>query len=122
GKDGQNTFAGMWDDLASQDGTTRVHHAIWGLVAGKAAAVAHLKTVLVPVPKKDLTELDRLFKELDSEVFEVREKASKDIETLGEAAEPALRKLFQSTTSPEARQRARQLLARLAVSLPSSKS
>jgi HEAT repeat protein len=56
--------------------------------------------------------------ELDSEHFAVRKKASEELEQLGEAAEPALRKLLASRPSLEVRRRAECLLEKLEGTAP----
>src|SRR5262249_62021977 len=52
----------------------------------------------------------RLIAQLDDDDFTVRERATTDLEKLGAAAEPALRKALQETNSAEVRLRAQRLL------------
>jgi WD40 repeat protein len=55
----------------------------------------------------------RLIKDLDDDDFDVREKASAELGKLGVDAALALRRLLERRPSPEARARARRLLARI---------
>jgi hypothetical protein len=55
-----------------------------------------------------------LIRDLDSERFETREKASKALLLIGKPAEAALRQTLTAETSPEVRRRIEDLLARLA--------
>jgi hypothetical protein len=51
-----------------------------------------------------------LLAELDSEEFRVRSRAAKELERLGEAVEPALRRALKEKPSVEVRRRIQQLL------------
>ena len=57
--------------------------------------------------------------DLDSERFEVRSQAGRELERLGEGVVPALRKSLDNKPSPEMRRRAEVLIERLASSAPS---
>jgi WD40 repeat protein len=103
---------GLWKDLAGADGK-RVHGAIWGLARRPAETVAFLKTKLAPLPVIDGARLAQLVKDMDHDSFAVREKATMELEGLGEVAEPALRRLVIDPPSLEVKQRAKGLLAKL---------
>ena len=105
-------LASLWQELAADDGG-RAHHAIWGLVGREAEAVPYLKTVLKPFAKPNADKLDQFIKDLDDDSFAVREKAAKELQNLGEMAEPALRKLLANPPSLEAELRAKTLLAQV---------
>jgi hypothetical protein len=110
--DSQPILQALWKDLASKDGA-QVHKAVWGLVGRPRKAVAYLQTLLKPVLGVDAKILGQLTNEIDSESFHVREKATKELQKLGDLAEPALRKLAADPPSLEAKLRATGLLEKL---------
>lgn len=65
------------------------------------------------VKKADPKRIDRLIAELDDDTFEVRLQATQELQSLGEAAGPAMRKALEATPSPEVKVRLRQALALL---------
>src|SRR5262249_25848671 len=66
----------------------------------------------------DARRIERLIAELDDDVFEVREKASKELVAAGKGAEPLLRKALEKGPAVEAGRRLRALLD--ALSQPAS--
>jgi hypothetical protein len=104
----------MWKELAAADAAA-AHQAIAKLTAS-SGAVAALEERLPPAPKLDANRLERLFGDLDTEEFSAREKATREIEKLGEVAQPAIeRALARKEVSAEARRRLEGLQNRLAV-------
>lgn len=103
----------LWADLAVQDGA-KVHQSIWRLVARPAEAIAHLRTCLKPVAAVDGQVLAQLIKDLDSEQFRVRQKATQALHKLAELAAPALQKAVADAPNLEVRRRAEGLLQVLA--------
>jgi WD40 repeat protein len=101
----------LWMDLAAQD-AGRAYQAISTLVMSQDRSVSFLKKHLAPVPAVDNKELARLIADLDSNQFMVREKASTQLEKLGELAVPACRQALHSTTSVEVRRRLEAILER----------
>src|SRR5262249_4556906 len=78
------------------------------------AAVAFLKTRLFPVPSPDAALARRatqFVEELNADAFDARQKATVELEKLGAAAVPALRKALASRPSLEGRPRVEQILA-----------
>jgi hypothetical protein len=69
------------------------------------------------VPPADAALVARLIKELDSNEFAVREKASAELTKLGARAEPALRKAMADRPPLEVTQRLQALLARVEAEL-----
>ena len=65
-----------------------------------------------PVPKPDPVRVAALIRDLDSDDFETREKATRELALFGDVAAPALREAAKSS-SPETRRRANELLAPL---------
>jgi WD40 repeat protein len=103
----------LWEDLLSADGG-QSYRSMRTLHASPAAAVAFLKERVPPAVAADPKQVEKLLGELDSERFEVRQGALKELEQLGELAAPSLRKALEGKPSAEVRLRAEQLLARIA--------
>jgi hypothetical protein len=61
------------------------------------------------MPDEPSDRIDRIVADLGAEDFEVREKASKDLERAGPQVEPALKRLLASHPSLEARRRAERI-------------
>jgi RNA polymerase sigma factor (sigma-70 family) len=100
-----------WKDLA---GNAPAGYAALGrLVCSGGRAVAFLAKQLQSTPPPDTRRLKRLVTDLDHEQFNVRERAARELEKLGERAEPALRKALAGKPSLEARRRLERLLNRL---------
>jgi hypothetical protein len=71
-----------------------------------------IRTVPLQAPKTtsaDPQKIERWIAELDSNQFSVREKATRELEKLGESAQPALRKALENHPKPEARKRLERL-------------
>jgi hypothetical protein len=105
-------FEALWTDLASGD-AARAHRAILALASSPDRAVAFLKDRLRPVETPDPRRLAPLLTALDSTDFAEREQAVRELEGLGFAAEPALRRALKGKPSPEMRRRVEWLLERL---------
>jgi dipeptidyl aminopeptidase/acylaminoacyl peptidase len=100
----------LWADLASKD-ASKAFDTIGLLTAAPQQAVPLLKDNLKPVPASvESKEVARLIADLDSERFEVRQKAMEDLKRLGEHAEPGLREALNDKLSLEARKRVEELL------------
>jgi RNA polymerase sigma factor (sigma-70 family) len=99
----------LWTDLGGADGE-KAYRALWQMVAGPRQSVAFIASCLKPVPPVAEERLARLIRDLDSEEFKTRSQASKELERLGELAEPALSKALARKPSLEARQRMEKLL------------
>jgi RNA polymerase sigma factor (sigma-70 family) len=101
---------GLWNDLGDAD-AARAFAAAATLAASPKQAVAVARERLKPAVAPDAKRMKALLAELDSDNFEDREKASKELANLDELARPALTE--REALSPEARHRAEELLARL---------
>jgi RNA polymerase sigma factor (sigma-70 family) len=101
-----------WEALAGDD-AAGAYRAIGSLAATPHQAVAFLAGKLRPAAVADPKEVARLLTDLDSEEFAVRRRASKELERLGEAAEPGLRKALAGQVSPDMRRQIERLLERL---------
>jgi hypothetical protein len=104
----------LWKNLAAADAAT-AHQAIARLAASPGT-VSILNERLHPAPKIDSDRLEQLLRDLDSEEFAVRDRATKDVENLGEVAKPAIERALASTDgSAEKRRRLEGLQGRIAV-------
>jgi hypothetical protein len=102
----------LWSDLASEDGVA-AFGALRRLAAVPGEAVPLVRQQLKPV-QLDAQRLDQLLADLDSNEFAVRQKATGELEQLGELAEPGLKRMLASQPPLETRKRIEQLLAKLA--------
>ncbi len=107
----------LWTDLAGSD-AAKGYRAIWRLTAASKQTVPFFKQHIHPVQPADPQRLASLLGDLDSEQFAVRDKASQELEKLGDLAESALRKALDKLPPPEARRRLEKLLADLEGSIP----
>jgi hypothetical protein len=113
-------LARLWDDLAGED-AARAWQAVCRLAASPAESVPFLRGRLRPVAEPDPRQLARLIADLDSDRFEVRGQAQRDLEKLGELAAPALREALKSP-SAEVRRKAEALLAKADSLAPSAEA
>jgi hypothetical protein len=101
----------LWADLGSAD-AAQAYRAVRALVAVPDRSLPLLRQHLRPEPAPDPKHLARLIADLDDDKFEVREKATRDLEDLGSQARPALGKGLAGQPSPEVRRRLEGLLQR----------
>src|SRR5262249_22206725 len=93
----------------------RAYQAVLELAASAQATVPALKARLKPAAPVDPARLARLVADLNHDKFKERERATKELEALGELAAPALRKALATGPSAETKQRATQLLLRFEI-------
>jgi RNA polymerase sigma factor (sigma-70 family) len=108
----------LWADLAGQDAAT-AYQAVRALAADPASSLAFLRARLRPAAAVDAKDVARRITELDSESFEVRERASRELQNYGEAALQAIRKALAGSPGPEARRRLEELVQRQEEETPS---
>jgi WD40 repeat protein len=106
----------LWDDLAGKD-AARAYRSKWALVAAGERAVALLRERLKPV-RLDPQRLDQLVADLAANQFSRRQKATQELEKLGELARPAMQRALESKPALEVRQRVELLLKKLDKSPP----
>jgi RNA polymerase sigma factor (sigma-70 family) len=99
-----------WQDLIGDD-AGRAFDAIRRLSAAPREPVAFLRRQLKPVAAVDADRIARLIADLDADEFAAREKATRELEALGERAVGACRKALAGAPSAEARRRLEGLLA-----------
>jgi sugar lactone lactonase YvrE len=102
----------QWAELASSD-ATKGYRAFCTLAHWPEHTVPFLKERLRPIPKAQAQRIARLITDLDSPQFAIRQRATAELEQLGDAAEPALQHVLAGQPSLEVRQRAERLLAKL---------
>ncbi|MGH7224725.1 MAG: WD40 repeat domain-containing protein, partial [Gemmataceae bacterium] len=107
----QQRLEHLWADLGGNDGA-RAHRAIWELAAARQT-MPWLREHLKPVLPADARRMARLIADLDSDDFTVRERATRDLEALGQPAGPALRKALASKPSLEMRRRIEPIVEKL---------
>lgn len=100
----------LWAALAAEDGAIS-YDALWGLAAIPGQAVPYLRNRLQPEPAVREEHVRRLLDGLDADAFTDRERATRELGELGEAAEPFLRQRLAEHPTPEAQQRIELLLA-----------
>jgi WD40 repeat protein len=101
-----------WAGLLSEDGA-EAHRSVWALVAQPGQALPRLRAALKPALRVDPARLAKLVKDLDDDAFAVRERATEELEEIGEPAAKALRDAAKDGTA-EVRTRANRLLEKLA--------
>jgi hypothetical protein len=99
----------LWADLAGANAAP-AFEAMRHLAQSPQQAVALVRQHLRPVPAVDAKQVADWLRDLDSDEFETRERATRELERMCESAEPELRKLLERQPSPEVRRRAEKLL------------
>jgi RNA polymerase sigma factor (sigma-70 family) len=107
-----NDLNELWSDLASED-AEKAYRAIWKLVPSGQQTVSFIREHLMPAVSIDSQRASRLIADFDNEQFAVRQKAFDELSTLGELAEPILRKKLEAKVSFEMRRRIETLLEKL---------
>jgi len=108
-----------WTELAGSD-AVRAYRAICRLAGHPKEALPFLRTHLRPVPMLDEKAVTRLIASLDSENFEEREKAQRELERFGEPVGIRVRKTLATAPSPEAKRRLETVLQGINEDVPSS--
>jgi WD40 repeat protein len=107
----------LWSTLGSND-VGRALRDMARLTDAPKDTVAFLQDHLQPVPHVAEDHVARLIADLDSGKFAVRQKATKELEMLAEAAEASLRKALADKPSLELQNRLNDLLKPLETLLP----
>jgi RNA polymerase sigma factor (sigma-70 family) len=113
-----------WTDLAAADAAA-AYRALWSLVVAGEQAVPLLHERLRPAPQVPARRLAELLSELDSDRFQVRDKAARALERLEEVAKAALQRALTAgpasgKPSEEFRRRVESLLKKLEEPLTSA--
>jgi RNA polymerase sigma factor (sigma-70 family) len=107
----------LWTDLAGAD-AAKAYKAIRAFSAAPGQTVSFMGERLRPARSAGKEEVDRLIADLDSDDFQIREKATRALDELGDTVGPALRKVIAGQPSAEVRSRADRLLEKLATPAP----
>jgi hypothetical protein len=107
----------LWNELASDDGK-KINDAVSGLSAAPKQTVPMLQGRVKPVVAPDPKRVAQLIADLDSNSFPVRQKASDELEKLGELAGEALKKVLAKNPGLEMQMRVERLLERLVTGQP----
>jgi WD40 repeat protein len=102
----------LWVDLADND-TTKAYRAVGALVKAPAQAVNLLREQLKPVKAVPAGDIEKLIDKLDSDNYKTREKASKDLHSIGVQVKQALKKNLETSKSLEHKERVKKLLTML---------
>lgn len=102
----------LWQELASDD-AAKAFEAILALSAAPNQAVPLIREHLPPIQAPDPKAVPQLLADLDNDDFNVRAKATTELEKHGEAVEPDLRRVLTGKLSLEMRRRVERLLNRL---------
>jgi WD40 repeat protein len=105
-----------WQALTGAD-AARAFRALWVLREVPGQALPLLKRHLRLAAPPDAERIAGLIRDLDSDSFPAREKASAELEKLGPATAEALRKALMADPSHELRRRVQQLLEKAQASL-----
>jgi WD40 repeat protein len=105
-----------WSHLAGPD-SAAAYRALWDLVLSPEESVALLERNLRPAEGPTKSQIDKLIKDLDSDKFATRTRASRDLEDLGELGESGLRQTLQANPSLESQRRIEFILEKLATPL-----
>jgi WD40 repeat protein len=103
----------LWAELGGEAGSA--FSAMRKLLAAGDKAVGLVAEKVHPAPATavDAKRISALIADLDSDQFAVREKASRELGTLDEAAETALRNTLKGSPGLETKRRAEALLAKM---------
>jgi hypothetical protein len=99
----------LWANLADQD-AGRAYRTRWVLAGSPEQAVSLLQKRLLPVALPDTARIKRLLARLGDSRYRIRNKATQELEEIGEFAEPALLRVLQNKPGLEVAQRLRRLL------------
>jgi WD40 repeat protein len=105
----EKALADCWQKLRSAD-AAKAYIALWRLVGDPARAVPYLRQQLRPIAAPDEKHVARLMGDLDSEDFNARDTAMRELEKTGDVVLAAMRKALAATPTPEARRRLKQLV------------
>jgi hypothetical protein len=101
----------LWEELGSSD-PSHADAALAKLAAMPRETLEYAKARVRPA-KIDATVVDRLIQQLDDDEFEVRERASQQLEELADLAAPRLRIVVKTAASPEVQRRVEAILEAL---------
>jgi WD40 repeat protein len=102
----------LWVALGGED-PAKAYQAQRSLVAAGEQALPLFQNHLKPMPAVEPKQLTQLLADLDSAEFSVRQKASEELERMGEQSADGLRQALAANPSLEVRRRIEQVLERV---------
>jgi hypothetical protein len=105
-------LAALWEELAVEEGN-RTSQARNALVQGRDTTVAFLQERLKGALLVDTEKLARYLADLESDQFAIRQKATEELEKLGNLAGPALLQILENKPPLEVRRRVERLLEKI---------
>jgi RNA polymerase sigma factor (sigma-70 family) len=106
----------LWKDLGT-DGE-KWYKALGKLAGAPKQAVTLFAERVKPATGIEAKKLEQLVKDLDSNDFETREKATAELEKLGEIARPALDRILKSQPALETQQRVERIIEKMVTGQP----
>ena len=114
----EKEMAGRWDDRAG-DGAAKVYPSVRMLRADPARAVPFLQERLKQRAEGEYEKkIKQMISDLDSDEFNVRQRASKELEKIGNAAAAPLREALTGSPDAEVKLRVERLLQLVGEELP----
>ncbi len=107
----EDELAARWERLAAEAGPAS--EAMADLLHAPNSAVEFLAGRLQPAPAFDPRQVAGWIEDLDNDAFAVREKATRELSSLGDLVRDPLRKALAATPPAETRQRLQRLLDRM---------
>jgi hypothetical protein len=101
----------LWKELAGDP--LKANLAITTLSTAPKQAVDLFKANIKPAVGGNEQRIEKLIGDLESDRFQTRQAATKELEKLGELAEPALQKAIQTLKGLESKRRVEKLLAQI---------
>jgi RNA polymerase sigma factor (sigma-70 family) len=106
---GEKALTAWWDDLAGVD-ATRAYSAVWRLAGAPSASVPFLRRHVKPTTDAQVRELRQMVVDLQSDTFEKRERAARQLPSWGPFIAPALYEALEKNPALEGRRRLEQVL------------
>lgn len=103
-----------WQALAGDDAKA-AFEAIRAMAASRDKSLKRIGERIKPAEPLNAEMIARLLKDLDSNVFAERERATRDLAELGERVVPHLEKFLASKPSAEARERVERIIKKLRI-------
>ena len=103
------SFADIWDALHHAK-PADAYGAQWRMIADPKGSVAFLRDRLKPTSAPDAGKIRKWIADLDSDVFAVRETASRELSKVGEPAQTPIQEALKKDMSAETNRRLTQIL------------
>jgi hypothetical protein len=100
----------LWHDLADAD-AGKAYRALGGWLAAPETAIAIFRRSFAPIKSVDSGQVSRLVADLDADQYAVRDRASRELRSLGQGAREHLRQALKTATSIEVTRRIEAALA-----------